>query len=82
MAAAGLAANHRSFVPQNLQPALPSSRLTATVLVQSLPALADIGYLLDLAGLRRLHLGVFAWADLKRAGAAAAAFWLCWRPNV
>lgn len=67
----GLAAIYRDFGPEDLQPALASSGVTGTVLVQSLPTLADTRYLLDLADRHASILGVVGWVDLKAAEAAA-----------
>jgi len=66
-----LAEIHRDFMPHDLEPALKASGIGGTVLVQSLPALADTEFMLDLADRHAFILGVVGWVDLKASDAAA-----------
>ncbi len=66
-----LAAIHRDFAPADLKPLLASAGIEATVLVQSLPSLADTRFMLDLADREPFVLGVVGWADMKAPDAAA-----------
>ncbi len=66
---ADLKAIHRDFVPKDLLPLLSASGVAGTVVVQSLPSIADTHFLLDLAGRHDFILGVVGWADLKAADA-------------
>ena len=68
---AALAAIHRDFGPADLQAALAAARITGTVLVQSLPTLADTHGLLDIAGRTDFVLGVVGWVDLLADDAPA-----------
>jgi L-fuconolactonase len=68
---ASLAAIYRDFDPADLQPALAQCRVSATVLVQSLPTLADTHYLLELAQHNPFVRGIVGWADLLAADAPA-----------
>ncbi len=68
---ATLAAIHRDFGPADLQAALAAARITGTVLVQSLPTVADTHYLLDIAGRADFVLGVVGWVDLLADDAPA-----------
>ncbi|WP_411885333.1 amidohydrolase family protein [Polaromonas sp. YR568] len=68
---ATLAAIHRDFGPADLQAALAAARITGTVLVQSLPTVADTHDLLDIAGRTDFVLGVVGWADLLADDAPA-----------
>lgn len=68
---ATLAAIHRDFGPADLQAALAAARITGTVLVQSLPTVADTHDLLDIAGRTDFVLGVVGWVDLLADDAPA-----------
>ena len=65
-----LAAIHRDFAPPDLKPLLASSGIDGTVLVQSLPSLADTRFLLDIADREPFVLGVVGWVDMKAPDAA------------
>lgn len=65
-----LAAIHRDFMPPDLLPLLQAGGVGGTVLVQSLPTLADTEFLLDLADRHAFVQGVVGWADLKAPDAA------------
>lgn len=66
-----LAAIHRDFMPEDLQPILRCCRVDGTVLVQSLPTLADTEFLLQQAEQHAFVRAVVGWVDLKAADAAA-----------
>ena len=65
-----LAAIYRDFLPGDLERQLDENGIEGTVLVQSLPSVADTRFLLDLAGKHDFILGVVGWADLKAADAS------------
>ncbi|UHD45928.1 amidohydrolase family protein [Aureimonas altamirensis] len=65
-----LAAIHRDFSPADLKPLLASSGIDGTVLVQSLPSLADTRFLLGIADREPFVLGVVGWVDMKAPDAA------------
>ncbi len=67
---AALAPIHRDFEPADLLPELKACGIDATVLVQSLPTLADTRRLLDLAARHSFVLGVVGWVDMTRPDAA------------
>lgn len=62
---ADLAAIHRDFKPQDLEPILRQVGIDGTVVVQSLPEIADTEYLLGLAEHNAFILGIVGWVDLK-----------------
>jgi len=64
-----LAAIHRDFLPADLEPILADNAVHGTVVVQSLPTLADTRFLLALAERHPFILGVVGWVDLKAADA-------------
>jgi L-fuconolactonase len=66
-----LAAIHRDFMPDNLAPLLAEGGIDGTILVQSLPSLADTEFMLGLAAHHSFILGVVGWVDLKAADAPA-----------
>ncbi|MBX3619309.1 MAG: amidohydrolase family protein [Rhizobacter sp.] len=66
-----LAAIHRDFLPDDLLPILRCCRVDGTVLVQSLPSLADTEFLLQLAEQHGFVRAVVGWADLKAPDAVA-----------
>lgn len=59
-----LAAIHRDFGPMDLDPLLAQAGVTGTVLVQSLPTVADTLQLLQLAAQHPVVKGVVGWVDL------------------
>ncbi|MGK5047562.1 amidohydrolase family protein [Janthinobacterium sp. GB4P2] len=67
---AELEAIYRDFLPQDLAPQLAAHGIDGTVLVQSLPSVADTCFLLQLAKVSPFVLGVVGWVDLKAADAA------------
>ncbi|WP_395826092.1 amidohydrolase family protein [Collimonas sp.] len=66
---AELAAIHRDFLPQQLSPLLRQYGIDGTVLVQSLPSVADTLFLLALTTNTPFIRAVVGWADLKAADA-------------
>ena len=68
---AELEAIHRDFLPQDLAPQLAAHGMAGTVLVQSLPSVADTRFLLQLAKASPFVLGVVGWVDLKATDAAS-----------
>lgn len=64
-----LAPLHRDFAPADLLPALQRCGIGGTVLVQSLPSMADTEFMLELAQRHDFILGVVGWVDMKSAGA-------------
>lgn len=77
-----LAAIYRDFGPADLQPALAQCRVTGTVLVQSLPTLADTHYLLEMAQRTPFVLGVVGWVDMLAADAPAQIAELAQHPKL
>jgi L-fuconolactonase len=67
---AELAAIHRDFLAHDLAPLLRAHGVDGTVLVQSLPSVADTQFLLEIAQAEPFVLGVVGWVDLKGADAA------------
>lgn len=65
-----LAAIHRDFLPDDMQPLLAANGIDATVAVQSLPGEADTRFLLDLADRYPFIAAVVGWTDLKAPDAA------------
>lgn len=78
----GLAAIHRDFAPEDLLPALRAGGVAGTVVVQSLPDLAETQALLALADRHPFILGVVGWADLKAPDAAGAVASLALHPKL
>lgn len=68
---ADLAAIYRDFGPCDLEPILKQEGIDGTIVVQSLPEVADTEYLLELAQHNAFILGVVGWVDLKAPDAAA-----------
>jgi L-fuconolactonase len=66
---ASLATIHRDFMPHDLLPTLQRAGVEATVLVQSLPSVADTVFLLQLADRHPFVRGVVGWVDLKATDA-------------
>ncbi|MFG6488499.1 amidohydrolase family protein [Roseateles sp. BYS78W] len=67
---ASLAAIHRDFGPHDLAPLLQATGVEATVLVQSLPSVADTHWMLSVAAETPWVLGVVGWVDFKAPDAA------------
>jgi len=65
-----LAAIHRDFGPQDLAPLLQASGIDGTILVQSLPTVAETRALLAQARATSFVRGVVGWVDMKAADAA------------
>jgi L-fuconolactonase len=68
---ASLATLHRDFGPQDLAPHLDAAGIDATVLVQSLPSIADTHWMLSLAAATPRVRGVVGWVDFKAPDAPA-----------
>jgi len=66
-----LADIHRDFGPGDLAPLLRDGGVDATVLVQSLPSVAETRALLALAHATPLVRGVVGWVDMKATDAVA-----------
>lgn len=66
-----LAAIHRDFAPQDLAPLLQASGIDGTVVVQSLPSVAETRQLLAQARDTNFVRGVVGWVDMKAPDAAA-----------
>jgi L-fuconolactonase len=67
---ASLAAIHRDFGPADLAPHLQAAGVDATVLVQSLPSVADTHWMLSVAADTPWVKGVVGWVDFKASDAA------------
>ena len=67
-----LAAIHRDFGPQDLAPLLQANGIDGTVLVQSLPSVAETRALLAQARTTTFVRGVVGWVDRRAAAAADA----------
>jgi L-fuconolactonase len=65
-----LSAIHRDFGPHDLAPLLQANGIDGTVLVQSLPSLAETRTLLAQARTTTFVRGVVGWVDMKAADAA------------
>jgi L-fuconolactonase len=65
-----MAAIYRDFSPADLQPLLASHGITATILVQAAPTIAETKFLLDLASSTPFVAGVVGWAALDAPDAA------------
>jgi L-fuconolactonase len=61
---------HRDFGPQDLAPLLQAGAIDGTVLVQSLPSVAETRALLAQARATTFVRGVVGWVDMKAADAA------------
>lgn len=66
-----LATLYRDFLPSDLMPQIEAAGVSGTVLVQSLPSLADTRFMLGLAAEHQFIRGVVGWADLKAKEAPA-----------
>jgi L-fuconolactonase len=67
---ASLTAIHRDFGPEDLAPHLRAAGVDATVLVQSLPSVADTHWMLSVAEATPWVRGVVGWVDFKAADVA------------
>jgi len=67
---ASLQAIHRDFGPDDLAPHLQAAGVDATVLVQSLPSIADTQWMLSVAAATPWVKGVVGWVDFKAPDAA------------
>ena len=77
-----LAAIHRDFGPSDLEPLLREWGVAETVLVQSLPSVADTRFLLDLADRHPFIAAVVGWVDLKAHDAVAQIAELAGNPRL
>ncbi len=68
---AGLSAIYRDFSPADLEPILRRNGVGGTVLVQTLPKVADTEFMLGLAARNEFILGVVGWVDLTSPEAPA-----------
>ena len=66
-----LAAIHRDFMPDDLEPILAEAKVDGTVLVQTMESEADTAFMLELADRHPFILGVVGWTDLKTPDAPA-----------
>lgn len=64
-----LAAIHRDFLPDQLQPLLQQHGISGSVLVQSLPCMSDTLFMLGLAERSAFIRAVVGWVDLKAPNA-------------
>lgn len=62
---------HRDFGPEDLLPILDRCQVAGTVLVQSLPTVADTEFLLRIADRHAFVRGVVGWVDMKAPDAPA-----------
>lgn len=67
---ASLEGVYRDFMPDDLLPTLERCQVAGTVIVQSLPTVADTEFLLQLADRHAFVKGVVGWVDLKASDAA------------
>lgn len=67
---AELAAIHRDFLPEDLEPHLRDCGVEGTVLVQTMEREVDTAYMLDLADRHDFIRGVVGWTDLKAPDAS------------
>jgi L-fuconolactonase len=67
-----LAAIHRDFLPQDLEPLLAAAGIGGTVLVQTMESEADTAFMLDLAARHSFIKGVVGWTELKAHDAPSA----------
>ncbi|CAD7034296.1 amidohydrolase [Pseudorhizobium endolithicum] len=79
---AELAAIHRDFMPEDLQPLLAEAKVDGTVLVQTMENEADTRFMLELADCTPFILGVVGWTDLKSPDAPAAIARLAQHPKL
>ena len=79
---AELAAIYRDFAPADLEPLLRQNGVRGTVLVQTLPTVADTEWMLDLAATNDFILGVVGWVDLESPAAAATIARLAQNPKL
>jgi L-fuconolactonase len=67
-----LAAIHRDFGPEDLQPSLRLHAIDGTILVQAASTVAETRWLLEVAENARFVRGVVGWCDFEQVSAAAA----------
>ena len=79
---AELAAIHRDFMPEDLQPLLAEAKVDGTVLVQTMESKADTAFMLELADRTPSILGVVGWADMKADDAPDAIAELAQHPKL
>jgi L-fuconolactonase len=79
---AELAAIHRDFMAEDLQPLLADAGMDGTVLVQTMENEADTAFMLDIADNNAFVAGVVGWTDLKAPGAAEAIARLAQHPKL
>jgi L-fuconolactonase len=77
-----LAEIHRDFGPEDLLPTLDRCKVAGTVLVQSLPSVADTEFLLRIADQHGFVQGVVGWVDLKAPNAPAQIVRLARHPRL
>ena len=68
---------YRDYLPEHLAPHLARHSISATILVQAAPTVAETQYLLDLARSNDFIAGVVGWADFAAPEAAATIAALC-----
>ncbi|MGK9052209.1 amidohydrolase family protein [Neorhizobium petrolearium] len=77
-----LAAIHRDFLPEDMQPLIAAAGIDGTVLVQTMENEADTAFMLDLAERTPFILGVVGWTDMKAAEAPASIAQLARHPKL
>ena len=77
-----LAAIHRDFGVEDIQPLLKHAGIDRTILVQAAPTPAETDYLLDIAARSSLIAGVVGWADFETPDAADQIAPLAARPKL
>jgi L-fuconolactonase len=77
-----LAAIHRDFGVEDLEPLLKRAGIDRTILVQAAPTRAETSYLLDVAARSALIAGVVGWVDFEAPGAADQIAALAARPKL
>lgn len=77
-----LAAIHRDFGPEDLEPLLAATGFTGTVLVQTMERAADTAYMLALADRHPFIKAVVGWTDLKAPQAPDAITRLAAHPRL
>lgn len=77
-----LAEIHRDFGPEDLLPILERCKVDGTVLVQSLPTVADTEQLLRIADHNAFVRGVVGWVDMKASDARAEIARLALHPRL
>ena len=67
----GLESIRRDFMPDDLEPLLQEHGIAQTVLVQATDAVAETGFLLDLATQHDWIAGVVGWVDIQDPNSVA-----------